>query len=185
MKHSAEYLNSRTKRRLDVLGGTMIAAALLPAAAFTAIISEVDTNSLNPLFRQVRIGKQDQPLEIFKFRTIPKATENKKLQIFGTFDPRASKVGSFLRETGLDELPQFFNVLRGDMSLVGMRPLLQEDVDRLQDLSPALFKDWYEAYSRSKPGLTGPSQMLRHQYTVSSDEIWLKAMDLDLQYARQ
>jgi lipopolysaccharide/colanic/teichoic acid biosynthesis glycosyltransferase len=183
MKQSVEYLTSQTKRRLDVMGGLAISAMLLPAAAITAAVSEVDTKSLNPLFRQTRVGVGGKAIEVIKFRTLPKDANTEGVQTFGTFDPRASRVGRAIREIGIDEMPQLLNVLRGEMSLVGMRPLLQEDIERLEDISPRMFKRWHDYYQQAKPGLTGPSQIYRHQYKESSDEVWEEAMRLDLEYA--
>lgn len=184
MRQSLEYLNSSVKRRLDILGGAAISALLIPPAAIAALASAIDTKSLNPIFKQVRVGAEGHPFSVYKLRTLPKKLEKEAVQTFGTFDPRASHLGMAMRESGIDEMPQLFNVLLGEMSLVGMRPLLQEDIDRLQDVSPSLFKHWYEFYSRAKPGLTGPSQILRHHYKVTTDEIWRDAMQLDIDYAQ-
>jgi lipopolysaccharide/colanic/teichoic acid biosynthesis glycosyltransferase len=182
-KQSVEYLTSQTKRRLDVMGGIAISAMLLPAAAVTAAVSEIDTKSLNPLFRQTRVGMGGKLFDVVKFRTLPKTANTEGVQTFGTYDPRASRVGRAIREVGIDEMPQLLNVLRGEMSLVGMRPLLQEDLERLEGIDPKMFKRWHDYYQQSKPGLTGPSQIYRHQYKESSDEVWVKAMSLDLEYA--
>jgi lipopolysaccharide/colanic/teichoic acid biosynthesis glycosyltransferase len=182
-KQSVEYLTSQTKRRLDVMGGIAISAMLLPAAAVTAAISEVDTKSINPFFRQTRVGLGGKLFDVVKFRTLPKTANTEGVQTFGTYDPRASRIGRAIREVGIDEMPQLLNVLRGEMSLVGMRPLLQEDLERLEGIDPKTFKRWHEYYQQSKPGLTGPSQIYRHQYKESSDEVWVEAMRLDLEYA--
>jgi lipopolysaccharide/colanic/teichoic acid biosynthesis glycosyltransferase len=182
---SLEYLNSNAKRRLDVLGGLVVASALMPAGLVAALVSEIDTKSLNPIFRQQRVGKDGNIFEVMKFRTLPKALNAEKMQTFGTFDPRASRIGMAIRESGIDEMPQIVNVLRGDMSLVGMRPLLQEDIDRLDGINPKLFRKWHEIYENVKPGLTGPSQIYRHQYKTSTDEVWEEAMRLDLEYSKQ
>lgn len=184
MKHGLEYLNSSTKRRLDVMGGVAISTLLLPAGVLAAVASELDTKSLNPIFKQIRIGEDGKPIEVYKFRTLPRRLETEAAQTFGTFDPRASKLGISMREAGIDEMPQLLNVLLGEMSLVGMRPLIQEDIERLEGILPRLFKEWHEVYERSRPGLTGPSQILRHQYKVTTDEIWQESMQLDLEYAK-
>jgi len=183
MKQSVEYLTSQTKRRLDVMGGLAITAMLLPAAVVTAAVSEVDTKSLNPLYRQTRVGRGGKLFDVVKFRTLPKTANTEGVQTFGTYDPRASRVGRAIREVGIDEMPQLVNVLNGEMSLVGMRPLLQDDIERLEGIDSKLFKRWHDYYQQSKPGLTGPSQIYRHQYKESSDEVWREAMRLDLDYA--
>lgn len=183
-KPNFEYLNSDTKRRLDLIGGTALAAIVAPLAVAAGITSAIDTRSINPIYVQTRVGKGSETFDVLKFRTIPKKLETKKIIAVGTFDPRATRVGMLLRDVGIDELPQLVNVLRGDMSLVGPRPLLAQDLERLEGISPRLFKDWNEMYENTRPGLIGPSQILRHNYRVSTDEVWEKAMHLDLDYAR-
>jgi lipopolysaccharide/colanic/teichoic acid biosynthesis glycosyltransferase len=179
-----EYLNGPTKRRLDVMGGIALASLAAPAGVAAGIISSIDTGSLNPIFRQTRTGRASQPFNVLKFRTIPKHLEAEDIAPMGTYDPRATRVGMAMRDVGIDELPQLVNVLRGDMSLVGPRPLLAQDIERLEGISPILFKKWREIYERTKPGLIGPSQILRHNYRVSTDEVWGRAMQLDLEYAK-
>lgn len=184
MRANIEYLNSRSKRRLDVLGGTAIATLLMPVGALAGLASSIDTRTLNPIFKQARLGSADKHIEIYKFRTLPKSLESESVETYGTFDPRASKMGMAMRESGIDEMPQLVNVIRGEMSLVGMRPMLEADIDRFKDISPALYRQWYEVYSRTKPGLAGPSQVLRHQYKVTTDDLYKHSMELDLEYTR-
>jgi len=108
-------------------------------------------------FRQTRVGKGGQRFGIFKFRTMVADAEARKAELLdqneagGLFkiadDPRITRVGRILRKTSLDELPQLLNVLRGEMSLVGPRPLPERDYERLED--------WHRKRYLVLPGMTG------------------------------
>jgi lipopolysaccharide/colanic/teichoic acid biosynthesis glycosyltransferase len=179
-----EYLSGPTKRSLDVVGGAALALALLPAAAISGIIAGIDNRSLNPFFRQVRVGRGGQALEVTKFRTIPQSDLSERPELFGTYDPRASMAGLAMREMGADEIPQLVSVLKGDMSLVGLRPLLQETLDDLENASPSLFKKWRPYYDEFRHGLTGPSQILRHHYRELDGGVLREVMEMDLGYVK-
>ncbi len=177
-----EYLQSPLKRQLDFIGGLALAGALFPLVASAAATSAVDTRSLNPFLTQSRIGNKGKAFDLIKLRTLRRSLTDGPGATFGTFDSRASKVGQKIRQYGLDEAPQLANVILGHMSLVGIRPLLQIDFDRMSSVDPALFDDWQEAYKLSKPGLTGPGQLFRHHYRSSTDEVYARSMRLDLGY---
>ncbi len=149
-----------------------------------ACVSAIDTRTLKPILTQKRLGGTDKvPSDVFKFRTIPTRSHGVgSLETFGTFDPRASRLGRWVRQTGLDEIPQLLNVIRGNMSLVGTRPLLEVDLDRNEVADPKIFKEWYKYFCAVKPGLIGRSQALRHHYTNSSPAIIKHSMILDLEY---
>ena len=131
----------RMKRALDLAGSALALAVLAPVFAACAIAIKLD--SPGPvLFRQRRIGRGDQPFDVFKFRSMQVGADERKLEIAnlnfhggaierGMFkvrwDPRITRVGRFLRRYSLDELPQLLNILRGDMSLVGPRPLIETE----------------------------------------------------------
>jgi lipopolysaccharide/colanic/teichoic acid biosynthesis glycosyltransferase len=128
------------KRLFDIAGsvaGVIVFAPVL-AAVSAAILLE-DGRPL--LFTQPRLGRGRRPFTILKFRSMR--------------DGRITRVGRLLRTTGLDELPQFINIMRGEMSAVGPRPLTDEDVARLGWLTPRHDFRW-----RVAPGLTGLAQML-------------------------
>ena len=182
-KSGLEYLTSPTKRRLDLVGSVAIAATLLPAETLAAVLSAADTGA-NPFFKQSRVGRKGQTFDIYKLRTIAKTAPDKALEIYGTHDPRASLLGQAIREIGFDETPQLINVLRGEMSLVGIRPLLQVTIDELEDISPRLFRKWYPIYAEIKPSLTGPSQIYRHGFRRHTHEVMAESMRLDLDYVR-
>ncbi len=149
------------KRAIDV---TASFATLLLLAPFMAIIAlAVRLDSSGPsLFRQIRAGKDGKPFRIAKFRTMTSDAEQRLQELVDlealampSFkfenDPRITRLGRFLRRTSLDELPQFLNVLRGDMSLVGPRPEQIELVNR--------YEDEHRFRLDVKPGVTGPMQV--------------------------
>ena len=142
----------------------------------------IKTGSKGPVFfRQERIGLRGRKFKLYKFRTmVVDAEEQLKLlkerneadgPVFKIKDdPRITRVGKFLRKTGLDELPQLFNVIRGEMSLVGPRPPLEEEVKQ--------YERWQLRRLSVKPGLTCTWQIVPNRHDVSFEE-W---MELDLHY---
>lgn len=182
-KSGLEYLKSPAKRRLDLIGGATIAAALLPAEAVAAAVSAVDTGS-NPFLRQSRVGRGGDDIQIIKLRTMPKTQAGEDPEFFSTYDHRSSLTGRTLREIGIDEAPQLLHVIKGDMSLVGMRPLTRKAIDQLEDISPPLFRKWYPLYTELRPSVTGPSQIYRHRFRWHTPEVLAESMRLDLEYIR-
>jgi exopolysaccharide biosynthesis polyprenyl glycosylphosphotransferase len=149
------------KRAFDLAGSTVMLVAVAPLMALVAIAVRLDSKGA-VLFRQTRVGRDGQPFEIFKFRTMVPEAETLKDNLVhlnetqGLFkitnDPRITRVGSFLRRTALDELPQLVNVLRGEMSLVGPRPLVGDDDARITGLDRRRL--------HLTPGMTGHWQIL-------------------------
>jgi len=149
------------KRGQDVVGSVAGLVVLSPFLALIAVAIKLD--SPGPVFfRQSRVGRHDCVLEIFKFRTMVANAEALKPALValneteGLFkmadDPRVTRVGRWLRRTSLDELPQLINVARGDMSLVGPRPLVPAEDLHLEG--------WHRRRLHIKPGMTGPWQIL-------------------------
>lgn len=129
-----------TQRLFDVVGSTLGLIAFGPA--MTAIAAVILLDDGGPvLFRQERVGYRRRRFEILKFRTMR--------------DGRITRVGRLLRATGLDEVPQFVNILRGEMSAVGPRPLTPADIDRLKWGTGEFDFRW-----ACRPGLTGLAQLL-------------------------
>jgi lipopolysaccharide/colanic/teichoic acid biosynthesis glycosyltransferase len=113
------------KRMLDVVGSVFGLLVLLPGLAVIAIIIKID--SRGPIFfRQERVGLRGRPFRIFKFRSMKVGAERAGTALTVRADTRVTRVGQLLRRTKLDELPQFINVLAGDMSIVGPRPEVPE-----------------------------------------------------------
>jgi len=131
---------SRAQRCFDIVGASAGLVAFGPVMAVIAVAILLDDG--RPIFfRQSRTGRHRQPFEILKFRTMR--------------DGRVTRVGQVIRASGLDEVPQFVDILRGDMSAVGPRPLTAEDVTRLGWNDPSFDFRW-----SCRPGLTGLAQLL-------------------------
>jgi anti-anti-sigma factor len=169
------------KRLLDVVGalvGLVLTALLLP---FIALAIRMD--SPGPIFfRQVRLGWMGRPFALWKFRsmvadaealrdTVPNEASGAIFK--NPRDPRITRVGRFLRRTSLDELPQFWNVLRGEMSLVGTRPPTPEEVERYAVPS------WQRLDVR--PGLTGEWQVHGRSRVTNFEDV----IQLDLRYQQR
>ncbi len=165
------------KRAFDIAGaaaGILLAAVMTP---FIALAIWLDSGA--PIFyAQTRLGRGGVPFRVVKFRTMIKDAERPgEAQWAGSNDPRATRVGRLLRRARLDELPQFINVLRGEMSLVGPRPERQAFVERLQDAIP-----FYRARFMVPPGLTGWAQV-NLPYGDSIDAARAK-LEYDLYYVK-
>jgi lipopolysaccharide/colanic/teichoic acid biosynthesis glycosyltransferase len=170
------------KRTIDVLVATVALTSLCWVLAVTAIVVKV--SSPGPIFfRQVRIGRNGQPFTMYKFRTMcperrggsggpPEGTADRRRRHKSRRDPRVTSWGRALRRSCLDELPQLWNVLRGDMSLVGPRPELPEIVAR--------YEPWQHARHLVAPGITGWWQVNRDRQRLMHE-----ATELDLHYVRR
>lgn len=166
------------KRFLDILGGlvgVLILVILLPFIGLALVIDDG-----RPIFyAQKRLGKGGQVYEIIKFRTMRRDAEaDGKPQLASENDDRVTGIGRFLRRTHLDEIPQFFNVLRGDMSLVGPRSERPEWVEHFQRRIP-----FYRARLLVKPGITGWAQV-NFGYAATVDDTSLK-LEYDLYYIKR
>ena len=139
------------KRLFDLFFSSIGLLLLQPLFVVTAIMIKVD--STGPIFfRQERIGKNFRRFMIYKFRTMVVDAEKKGLHITSGGDRRVTKVGRILRKFKIDELPQLFNVLKGDMSLVGPRPEVEEYV--------TLYEEDYREILRRRPGITDVSSII-------------------------
>jgi lipopolysaccharide/colanic/teichoic acid biosynthesis glycosyltransferase len=162
LRHYGLSRSSRAlKRTFDLVFGGLALLALAPMFIAFAIAIKID--SRGPVFfRQRRIGRRDRQFEIVKFRTMVAGADGRKQDLLelneaeGLFkianDPRITRVGRILRTSGLDELPQLFNVIRGDMSLVGPRPLIPEEDSKVDG--------WARRRLEVPPGMTGHWQVL-------------------------
>jgi len=138
------------KRILDLILGSLLTIAFCPLMLIVAVL--IKSASPGPiLFRQKRIGREGIPFELLKFRTMDHRRHTAGIRITRRGDPRVTRIGIFLRKWKLDELPQLFNVLRGEMSLVGPRPDLPE---YLQTLSVQQLK-----VLTLSPGITGTASL--------------------------
>jgi len=184
MKRGLPYLQSPEKRALDVSGSLFLGALSLPVCVASGAVlgAELDLNVRDLLLRQERHGVEGIFRSI-KLRTLP--LSDQPIVTYGTFDHRAGPVGKYIRQLGLDEIPQFANVLAGDMSLVGPRPLIESDFEKYEGIDPALFGEWRAMYDEVKPGMFGPSQILKHGQRVMTDQVRQRVMELDLEYAER
>lgn len=168
------------KRLFDVV--ISLAAIVLLSPVLVATALAVKLTSPGPiLFRQARLGKDARPFEIFKFRSMrAEMSDHSASQLTQKDDPRITPIGAFIRKTSIDELPQLFNVLKGDMSIVGPRPhaagakaadALYWEVDKR-----------YWARHCIKPGITGLAQVRGHRGTTDAHEDLLLRLQSDLEY---
>jgi lipopolysaccharide/colanic/teichoic acid biosynthesis glycosyltransferase len=150
------------KRAFDVLGASLGLLAISPLLIAVAILIKLDTRG-PVLFRQLRVGRHGRRFYMVKFRTMvpdadamKEALRDRNEAKEGLFkiaqDPRVTRMGRFLRITALDELPQLFNIVKGEMSLVGPRPLIVEEDERIEG--------WHRRRLELMPGMTGPWQIL-------------------------
>ena len=152
-EHSFKWYRDFFKRFFDIIFSLIAIVVFAFPMLIIAVIIKVDSPKESIFFKQVRVGKNDVPFTILKFRSMRNdaphqvATEN-----FENPEQYITKVGKVLRKTSLDELPQLFNVLKGDMSVIGPRPLIPQEKDVLA------MRDKYGA-SRIFPGITGLAQV--------------------------
>jgi lipopolysaccharide/colanic/teichoic acid biosynthesis glycosyltransferase len=142
---SKAFLRDASKRIFDIAVSSVAILISAPILGFAALLVKV--NSTGPVFyRGIRVGRHGKPFRILKFRTMVVGAELRGGSATAADDPRITHIGKFLRHYKLDELPQFFNVLVGDMSLVGPRPAVEkyatsEKEKRVLDLRPGI-TDW-------------------------------------------
>lgn len=178
-------LNWVLKRAVDVIGSAVGLVVVSPIMLLTA--AAVKFSSPGPvIFKQERIGLHNKPFQMYKFRTmeIQKESAEKKAWTVKD-DPRVTKVGKFLRKTSLDEFPQLYNILRGDMSLVGPRPERPLFVEKFREEIPR-----YMIKHQVRPGLTGWAQIngyrgdtsirKRIDYDIFYIENWTMALDVKI-----
>ena len=139
------------KRLIDIVASALICLLLLPVFLILALCIRLESPG-SPIFMQSRVGRDCRPFTIFKFRSMVKDAPTKGEIYTVANDPRITRFGRFIRSTSLDELPQFWNVLLGDMSLIGPRPELAAHASYYQP-------DEWELRHRVRPGITGLAQV--------------------------
>ena len=136
-------------------------------------------NDGSVIFKQERIGYKGKPFNIYKFRTMRTDSESAGTPLLAVKnDERLTKVGKFLREHHLDELPQLFNVLVGDMSFVGPRPERKYFIDKIKEVNPD-----YDYLYLVRPGITSMATIY-NGYTDTMEKM-LKRLDMDLEYLQK
>ena len=171
----------RLRRFQDVFLSLLALAVLWPIMFLIALVVWIDSPGASPIFVQKRVGRDGKEFNFYKFRSMVPDAESKLETVLSLNesngpafkikdDPRITHVGKLLRRTSLDELPQLYNILKGDMSIVGPRPPLPREVAR------------YDSYDMQRlyvtPGLTCYWQVHPNRYQMSFEE-WVR---LDIQY---
>jgi len=177
--HSASGLDGLAKRLFDVVFSLTFLLVAWPLLLVIALVVKLDSPG-PALFRQTRYGKDGLPIEVLKFRTMRVAENGAEVRQATRGDTRLSRSGAFLRRTSLDELPQFFNVLRGDMSVVGPRPhaVAHNVLYRTQILEYAL-------RHKVKPGITGWAQVNGWRGETDTLDKMIQRVSHDLEYIRR
>ena len=171
--------NLALKRAADLFFATLLLVLTLPLMLVMALLIRLDSSG-PAVFRQTRVGRGGRPFTVFKFRTMHQDAEQRQEELTGLNeasgplfkikqDPRRTRLGRFLRRTSIDELPQLYNVLRGEMSMIGPRPALPSEVQQYQA--------WHMKRLETWPGLTGLWQVSGRS-ELSFDEMVL----LDIYY---
>ncbi len=164
-----------TKRAMDIVASSIILVIGFPIWLLIAL--GVRVSSKGPMiYRQERVGRYGEPFNIYKFRSMRTDAEVEGPQWATKNDPRVTGYGRFLRRSHLDEIPQFFNVLKGDMSLVGPRPERAHFVQLLSKEIP-----YYPRRLRVRPGVTGLFQAMVYKYDENIDDVRNK-LKYDLMY---
>jgi exopolysaccharide biosynthesis polyprenyl glycosylphosphotransferase len=162
------------KRFLDISVSILALLILFPVLVLIAL--GIKLSSQGPiLYSQERIGKHGRPFRIFKFRTMVANAESNGPQLSSTHDNRVTGIGRFLRKTRLDELPQFYNVLKGEMSLVGPRPERRHFIDLIMERAPH-----YSHLHRVRPGITSWGQV-KYGYAENVDQM-IQRLKYDVLY---
>ena len=171
----------RKKRLFDIFFATLILLFFLPLMFVIAIVICIDDPSAGPFFKQKRVGRHGKEFYMYKFRTMRPGSEKLREQLEASNemdgpvfkmkdDPRITRVGKYLRKLSLDELMQFFNVFKGDMTLVGPRPPLPGEV--------AFYTDYQKLRLIVTPGITCTWQIHKNRNDVPFEE-WV---EMDLEY---
>ena len=166
-------LNKFMKRTVDIFGAIVAIILFSPVMLVTAILVKV-TSPGPVIFCQERVGLHNRPFKMYKFRSMEvQAPSDEKSKWTTPHDPRVTPVGRFIRKTSIDEMPQFFNVLKGDMSLVGPRPERPFFVEKFKEEIPR-----YMVKHQVRPGLTGWAQVNGYR----GDTSITKRIECDLYY---
>ncbi|MFK8038173.1 MAG: sugar transferase [Crocinitomicaceae bacterium] len=165
-----------TKRFIDIIISIFALIFLSPLFAFIALLVKI--SSEGPIFfTQERIGINSKPFRIIKYRTMVINSEKDGPQLSSTNDQRITKIGRFLRKTRIDEFPQFINVLKGEMSIVGPRPERQFYIDQIKQKDAQ-----YQYLHKVRPGITSWGQV-KYGYAENVEEM-VQRMKYDLLYIR-
>ena len=172
------------RRFQDIFFSGLAMIVLFPVMVLTALVVFIDDPHGSPIFCQIRCGRNNKPFKMYKFRSMYCDAEERLKELIKSNemdgpafkmkdDPRITRVGKFIRKTSIDELPQLWNILKGDMSIVGPRPALPREVEQYNELQ---MQRMYV-----QPGLTCYWQIQPNRNEISFDD-W---MALDLKYIEE
>lgn len=173
---SGRALSSAAKRIFDVTASLLLLVMTLPVIVVFALLVKLDSRG-PAFFRQTRVGLYGQPFDVIKLRSMRLDAEVNGAQFAQQNDPRVTRIGRFIRKVRIDELPQTWSVLKGEMSFVGPRPERPEFVADLEDKLP-----YYAERHMVKPGITGWAQ-INYPYGASIEDSRHK-LEYDLYYAK-
>jgi sugar transferase (PEP-CTERM system associated) len=173
---SGRAFSSAAKRIFDVLASGVLLLLTFPVIALFALLVKVDSRG-PAFFRQTRVGLYGQPFEVIKLRSMRDDAEKHGAKWAEKNDPRVTRIGKFIRKLRIDELPQAWSVLKGEMSFVGPRPERPQFVEDLEDKLP-----FYAERHMVKPGITGWAQ-INYPYGASLEDSRQK-LEYDLYYAK-
>jgi sugar transferase (PEP-CTERM system associated) len=165
------------RRTIDILAGGSLLVFMAPLLLLVALAVKIDSRG-PAIYSQERVGRRGRIFKIYKFRSMIAEAEQDGVAVWASpRDPRITRVGRWIRLTRLDELPQFFNVFKGDMSLIGPRPERPLFVEELCASIP-----FYNERHRLRPGITGWAQ-INHQYASTPEDNRFKT-EYDLYYLK-
>ena len=165
--------NMMVKRAMDIVGSLICIVLFSPVMLITAVLIKL-TSPGPQIFTQERVGLHNVPFRMYKFRSMEVQTQSEEKKGWTVKnDPRVTPVGRFIRKTSIDELPQLFNVLKGDMSLIGPRPERPQFVEKFREEIPR-----YMVKHQVRPGMTGWAQVNGYRGNTSIR----KRIDCDLYY---
>ncbi|MEQ1498030.1 MAG: TIGR03013 family XrtA/PEP-CTERM system glycosyltransferase [Novosphingobium sp.] len=173
---SGRAISSAAKRVFDIAASSLLLFLTLPIIALFALLVKIDSKG-PAFFRQTRVGLFGQPFDVIKLRSMRTDAEANGAQWATKNDPRVTRLGRFIRKTRIDELPQTWGVLKGEMSFVGPRPERPEFVADLEEQLP-----FYAERHMVKPGITGWAQ-INYPYGASIEDSRHK-LEYDLYYAK-
>ena len=180
----AIYIEKALKRFIDIIGGIVGCIILIPLMICIKVANSIARDNGPLFYKQKRIGKNGKEFYIYKFRSMVVGADEKLAKYleeneeareeYNTYkklknDPRITKIGHFIRKTSLDEFPQFINVLKGDMSLVGPRPYLPQEKEDMGIMVKTI--------ANMKPGITGLWQV-----SGRSEATFKERLDMDREY---
>lgn len=174
----------RLRRAQDIFFSSLALIILSPFMLIVALLIYIDDPKGSPIFSQIRCGRNGKPFKFYKFRSMCVDAEEKLTELLRQNemdgpafkmkdDPRITKIGHFIRKTSIDELPQLWNILKGDMSIVGPRPALPREVEQ--------YDEWQKQRLYVTPGLTCYWQIQPNRNDISFED-WIK---LDIRYMQE